>query len=126
MAHKALVANRDDNIDMINKHLNVVRRVESLTLHILRVYVPEITIELSPAIRQFYETISKEIANHGTVTTIAWVKTSRVCVMRMLSGVPLTYAEAKIPLDAQGFPLWIPKALKVSVPAGRELTPDLE
>jgi hypothetical protein len=86
--------------------MSLVRRLSQLAQIILSMYLDDVPLDLDTKVRSFRDSLLSLMESRGVEFTIKYVKTSRNCVMRFLSGEPLKECPG-VALDSEGFPIWI-------------------
>jgi hypothetical protein len=90
----------------MQRQMSLVRRLSQLAQIILSIYLVNVPEDLDTKVRMFRDSLLDLMQSRGLEFTIKYVKTSRNCVMRYLSGEALKSCPG-VALDSDGFPLWI-------------------
>lgn len=83
----------------------MLRIMELLVSKILALYMPKAMEQYGHLIRPYFSSISKLIETRGMAATVSYVKASRNCCMRVISGEPLEREEGIALKD--GWPVWL-------------------
>lgn len=83
-----------------------LKRVEAVLAKVLSAYYPDETEFINLARRTFFKKVLLLVKTRGLKYTVLYVKTSRNCVNRVLSGEPLISCDT-VSLDSRGIPKWI-------------------
>jgi hypothetical protein len=75
---------------MNNKYINLVGCIERHAHIILESYLPTTHASQVSNLRLFFSKVKEMVKHRGMPKTIQYVKSSRVAVLRTLTGAPLT------------------------------------
>lgn len=75
---------------MINKYLDLVGYIERNAHIVLESYLPTTHASRVCDLQKFYSDVKHMMRYRGVPKTIAYVKSSRVAILRTLTGTPLT------------------------------------
>lgn len=86
-----------------------LKRIEGQTSLILEFFLPTYHEEYKTCVKTFFGVISHRVTNQGLEHTIKWLKATRLCVTRYITGYPiLTYRDGPILVDLlEGWPRWL-------------------
>jgi hypothetical protein len=103
------------------QYIEFVGLIEQRALIILESYMPSTHAARSAEVSKFYSKIKELIKDQGMPETIKYVKNSRVCVLRTLTGSPLSSSsEGGVGLT-NGWPNWL-AAWRIDIPSDRVMT----
>jgi len=90
----------------MQRQKSLIRRLCSLTQVILSMYMVNVPEDLGPKLRQFRDHLLLLMETRGIEFTLSYVKASRNCVMRYISGSPLKECPG-VELNPEGLPKWL-------------------
>lgn len=92
---------------MIKKYLVLVGYIERNAHIVLESYLPSTHASRVSDLNKFFLDVKAMIENRGMPFTVQYVKSSRVAVLRTLTGSPLTVStEGQVGLTG-GWPTWL-------------------
>jgi len=90
----------------MQRQKSLIRRLCKLTQIILSIYLTSVPADFGHRVGQFRDHLLQLMEDRGIEFTLSYVKASRNCVMRYVSGSPLTECPG-IGLDKRGLPNWL-------------------
>nr|UJQ92476.1 MAG: putative RNA-dependent RNA polymerase [Mitoviridae sp.] len=83
----------------------MLRIIELLCSKILALYLPKEMEQYAPLVRTYFKDLDRLISSRGLPETVSYVKKSRNCCMRVITGEPLS-SEDGVKLK-EGWPVWL-------------------